>query len=40
MMLGERRGSTKYEVCSRCHRPVMMVFDHGLGMYLCPDCDL
>ena len=39
-MLGERRGGTKREVCSRCHQVQYMVLDHGLNMWMCPNCDL
>lgn len=40
MMLGEERGGLKREVCPRCDRVVLMVLDHGLNRWMCPDCDL
>ena len=40
MMLGEERGGLKREVCNRCNNVVMMIYDHGHGMYMCPECDL
>lgn len=40
MMLGERRGGLKREVCPRCNEVVCMQLDHGLNQWCCPECDL
>lgn len=40
MMLGERRGGVKREVCPRCQEVQQMVLDHGENIWLCPECDL
>lgn len=38
MLLGERRGGTKYEVCPRCHQPTTLTLDHGTNQWVHVGC--
>lgn len=38
MLLGERRGNVKREVCTTCGEVALLTYDEGRGLYVHPGC--